>query len=266
LALVAAALLWPALTVGDVISGEPVMSASAEITPIKLPRSNPAPARLRLGFTSEALDGSATPELSRVEIDLGPSLQLHTTGLPSCSFAQIYSVAESPGHSCAKSLVGKGTVDSEIDLPGRSPAKVEGQLSAFYVARKEESLILARVITGEPMPLIYVIPFKITRRPGAFGTGLLVRRMHVIQGICIHPHCFSPYTLKGVYSRISKLELSLHRRFADAGRSDSFISAQCPAPGKRREATFPITKVSLDYASGQSLAATVERRCRTLPE
>jgi hypothetical protein len=247
-----------------------VVGATAETTPAKLPRSGATPITLRAGFTSEALESPTTPELSRIVLEFGRSVNFQTVGLPSCSFAELYSRSASPGHSCAKSLVGKGIVDSEITLPGRSPAKVEGHLSAFYVFRKGERRILARVRTGAPLPLIYVIPFKIAAGHGVFGTSLAVRRMRIIQGICIHPNCFSPYTLKGVYGHISKFELSLHRTFVRAGEKQkrSFVSARCPAASNEREATPPLLKVSLDYfgelADEGTRSATVARRCRAI--
>src|SRR5260221_9185181 len=246
LALLATAFLWPASTIGDVSQpGELAMSASGEITPIRLARSKAAPATLRLGFTSEALNSPATPELSRIVLDISRNVELHTAGLPSCSFKELYSGRASPGHSCAKSLVGHGIVDSEIMLPGKPPAKVQGHLSAFYVLRKGERRILAPVTTGAPLPFIYVIAFDMTSDRGAFGTRLVVQRMANILGVCIHPNCFSPYTLKGVYSRISKLEPSLQRRVPHGGERDSFVSARCPAPGKRTETALPVASASL---------------------
>jgi len=116
---------------------------------------------------------------------------------------------------------------------------------------------MARVRTGAPLPLIYVIPFKIAKGPGAFGTSLVVRRMRAITGICIHPNCFSPYTLKGVYSRISKLQLSLHRRFHHDSTKESFLSARCPA---RSGVAIPLASVSLDYGS-TAMGATVFNDC-----
>jgi hypothetical protein len=267
LASLVVALVWPGVTVAEVSqSGELAMSASGGIAPITLPRSKAAPASLRLGFTSEALDSAATPELSRIVLELGPNVELQTAGLASCSFAELYSQSADPDRSCAKSLVGHGFVNSEITLPGTPPTQVKGRLSAFYVLREGERRILARVRTGAPLPLIYVIPFKITPGQGVFRTSLVVRRMRVIFGICLHPNCFSPYTLQGVYGHISKLELSLHRRFARNGESDSFLSSRCPVPGGGSEAAFPLVRVSLDYARGDSLASSVSRTCRVAAE
>jgi hypothetical protein len=214
------------------------------------------PASLHVGFTSKAVDGT-TPALSEIEFGVSRVVELHTDGLPSCSFAELYSAVESPGHSCAKSLVGHGIVDSEIALSGEEPVNVEGHLSAFYVLRKEGRFILARVRTGAPMPLIYVIPFKIVKqREGAFGTYLVVHGMRAITGICIRPNCFSPYTLRGVYSRISRLELSLHRPYRHGAERDSFLNARCP------KKSFPLAFFALHYDDFQKLTM-VKGNCQT---
>jgi hypothetical protein len=81
--------------------------------------------------------------------------------------------------------------------------------------------------------------------------------------VCIHPNCFSPYTLKGVYSRISKLEFVLHRRFSHGVKRDSFVSARCAAPRTRQEAAFRLANVSLAYADpNTTVRGAVDRKCR----
>jgi hypothetical protein len=244
------------------------MSASAEISPNWLPRSKVAPVALRLGFASEAPNGTPTPELSRIEIAIGRDIELHTTGLSSCSFAELYSRDTRPGHSCAKSLVGHGVVDSEIALPDKPSVSVEGHLLAFNVLKNGQHLILARVRTGAPLPLIYVIPFTIEQGDGVFGTELVVRKMRRILGICIHPNCFSPYTLKGIYSHISKLGLSLNRRFVHDGKADSFINARCPARQRGPNMALPLMRTRLTYSDGTVLSGNVLRPCkvRSLPK
>jgi len=246
-----------ATSTGTSCESEISVSATARLAPRRLPQTEAAPAVLRIGFTSKAADGSV-PELSRIELDISHNVQLHTVGLPSCSFAELYSTVTSPGHSCAKSLVGRGIVDSEIVPPGKAPVAVNGHLTAFYVKRKEGAFVLARVRTGKPLPLIYVIPFKVAKESGTFGTSLTVRRMQEIHGICIKPNCFSPYTLKGIYSRISKFELSLHRRFRRRSEKDSFLNARCP---EEAEALFSLAGISLSYG-GPAMTGTVLRNCR----
>jgi hypothetical protein len=265
LALLAAALIWPGPTIGDVSrSGELSMSASAETTPIRLPRSKPAPASLRLGFTSKALNSPAIPELTGLVFEISRNLNFQTTGLPSCPLADLYSTYLSARQTCAGSFVGHGSVTSEVTLPGQAPTTINGHLVAFYASAQGQPRILAQVTSGDPLPLTYVIPFQI-KPHSAFGTSLVVPNMRHRAGICArnHPNCFAqPYTLKGIYGHISSFEMSLHRIFAHAGKRGSFVNARCPAPGKKPEASFSLTQTSLRYAGGSLLTAAVNGKCR----
>jgi hypothetical protein len=256
--------------VADVVYvSEPVMSASAEATPSKLPRSRAVPATLKLGFSSEGTSGPETPGLTRIEIDISRNVSLQTRGLPSCTEARLFSHYPRYGESCLGSLVGIGTVTSEVSLRrGEAAVTASGRLRAFYAEEAGRRLILAQVTSAHP-PLTYVIPFTLRSAKGPFRTSLLIpkRRMGHLQGICQqgHPECFgTPYTLEGVYSHISSFEMSLHRLFTTHGERGSFVRARCPAPGRRQADRFPLAKVSLDYAGGAALSDVSPRKCRVL--
>jgi hypothetical protein len=249
---------------------ETAVGVSAKTMPVKLPRSEAIPITLRTGFTSEALNSSAIPELSRIVFEISHNIKFQTAGLPSCPLANLYSTTVSARQTCAGSLVGHGTVNSEVTLPGQAPAMIEGDLLAFYAFAEDKPRILAQVTSGAPLPLTYVIPFQIAKGRGVFGTSLVVSKMSNIQGQCRfrRPNCFAqPYSLKGVYGHISKLELSLHRSFSKAGGRESFVNARCPADSNRRGTTFPLIRVSLNYAgrfaAEGSRSVTVASRCRT---
>ncbi len=244
-------------------AGAAAMTASGEILPRNLPRERFAPAALRLGFTSAALDGSGSPELAGIAIDLPQMVRFQVAGLPSCPPASLYATNPSARRACAGSLVGEGSVASEIALPGQAPATVVGSLLAFYSQVGGRPRILAQVVTGDPLPLTYVIPFEIVDR-GPSGVSLTVTRMAHLQGQCraVSAGCLPPpYTLEGVYSRISTLKMSLHR-FVSAGRGrGSFVAARCPAPGRRPAAELPLGRVGLSYADGSVLSAMLLQRC-----
>jgi hypothetical protein len=272
LALVGAAALFSSTVTADVTPvGQPVLTASGETAPTHLPRTHAASIALRAGFTSEVPGSSTTPELERVAIELNPAVEFQTAGLPSCPLSEVASPTEDPRQTCAESLVGHGTVDSEITLWGQAPARVEGTLHAFYAFAEGVPRILARVTTGEPLSLVYVIPFEIHQADRAFGTRLIVRKMHTVHGRCLvnRQNCFAqPYRLTGVYGHISKLNLSLHRAFAHAGHRTSFVTAKCPlprapAPRNPPEPTFPFVRATAHYtdqSSMQSTESTVLRR------
>jgi len=230
---------------------EPTMTASGEVLPHNLPRGSFAPAALRLGFTSAAVDGS--PELAGIAFDLSRMVRFDTAGLPSCPAAALYAPRVSARRVCADSFVGTGSVASQIAPPGQAPAAVSGALEAFYSRSGGQPRILARVVTGDPLPLTYVIPFEIVER-GQSAPSLVVTRMDRLQGQCRAPRggCFGqPYALEGVYSRIESLKMSLHR----------LVAARCPAPGRQPAAMLPLGRVSLSYAAGGTLSAPLVQRC-----
>jgi hypothetical protein len=229
------------------------MTAATNITPWKLPRDHPAPAALQIGFQSHAAGEPAIPGIVRLAIDLSRNISLDGQGLPSCSLELLRSTDFSPRTTCTRSLVGRGAVTSEIKLPGKAPVMVTGRLLAFYSSNQRGEHILARVVTGEPLPLAYVLPFMIVPQRGRFATRLLIRRMRLIQGICApaHPYCFgNPYTLEGVYGHIAAFDLTLQRRFRYRGKSRSFLSASCDIPPELPLFVLPWARVALNYEGG----------------
>jgi hypothetical protein len=267
LALMATAGASPPSAGGDLAqTGEVVIGVSGETVPGKLPRSRMAPVTLRLGFTSETPNTPTTPELTAIRLEVSRNIAFHTAGLPSCPIAELYSESSDTGQVCAGSLVGHGTVISEVSLPGQAPATIEGHLSAFYDLGDGQPRILAQVTSAGALPLTYVIPFTIEKTRGVYGTILYVHQMQRIAGICRrgHPNCFSQtYTYKGIYGHISKFELTLDRQFAHAGKRTSVVSADCPARKGTSSASFPLVNVDLAYpypnAISRSQVAT--RRC-----
>ncbi len=240
------------------------MYPSAAIVPASLPRSKAVAVNLRLGFTSEALDRHSTPELSRIALDISRNVAFQTTGLPSCPLARLYSSAASASQVCAASLIGKGSAASEVELPGQAAVPINGRLLAFYSNDAGTPRILAQVTSETPLPLTYVIPFAIAKTHGTFATSLVVRKMRNIKGRCRRGHsdCFAqPYTLKGVYGHISKLELFLNRQFSHAGKKENFASADCPARSNLPGVRFLLEKVTLGYSEGPALSGVARQAC-----
>jgi hypothetical protein len=260
LTLLTSALALPVLAVAGICAspatgdlaqaGEVVVGASGETIPSKLPRLRMAPATLRLGFTSEAQGTPTTPELTAIRLEVSRNIAFQTAGLPSCPIADLYTESSDAGRICAGSLIGHGTVISEVTLPGKAPMTIEGHLSAFYDLGEGQPRILARVTSAGALPLTYVIPFTIEKTRGAYGTALYADQMRRIQGICRrgHPNCFSQtYTYTGIYGHISTFELTLGHQFAHAGKRTSVVSADCPARNGSSSTSFPLVKVNLAY-------------------
>ncbi|HEY5977521.1 MAG TPA: hypothetical protein VIT85_06660 [Solirubrobacterales bacterium] len=240
-------------------AGETQTSASGAVTPVELPRGEFVPVRLGVAFGSEAAAGAPTPELRRISLEIGDRVRFRG-GLPSCPLADLYK-EESP---CPGSIVGHGAVASEIAPPGGEPTAVEGSLVAYFNQTHRQSRVLARVSTGEPLPVTYVIPFSVKPAVGAYGSELIVRRMSRIVGKCAasHPNCLAqPYTLKGVYGHISAFRMALDRSFRANGERRGFVEARCPAEPSRDQATLPLLRAVLAYADGSEKSPALPQLC-----
>jgi len=240
--------------------GEPTFSAS--MSPEQLATDKPSAISLRLGFEVPPQEGKI-PSLGAIRFAISRRISFDYGGLPPCSLQTLLSsYAEG---SCTRSLVGRGSVVSEVTLPGHEPVTVSGIAKAYYSFDEQQPRILVRVVTGEPLPLIYVIPFELRSAPQPYATSISVRRMSQIQGLCArgHPNCFAqPYRLKGIYSHISEFQLDLHRRFRHRGRQASFVSAECSLPSGEQEATFPLASVVL-HGPQQTFAASQPGHCES---
>jgi len=226
--------------------------ASGSFAPEALPRAGVAPISLKLGFEVVAEEG-VQPSIESIAIDISHRILLRGKGLASCPPLTLLS--EYGGGECLESQIGRGRVVSEIREEKGEPVIVDGKLRAYYSFAYKSPKILALVQTGAPMNLTYVIPFRIIRQEGTYRTRLFVRDMRHLQGICLGVGCYwGTYGLNGIYTRISDFELSLHRRFLAEGERRSFVSTGCAAPGKQREASFPLARITLGFDDSPHIA------------
>jgi hypothetical protein len=209
------------------------MSAFAKVRPSALPRSQRAPVALTVGFDSRFSESSEVPALERIVFTLAPAFSFEKAGLPVCRVPELYDT-EPGADPCRGSLVGSGAVDSEIAVPGRAPVVEEGRLRAFYGRGRGSPMILAQVTTAAPEPLVYVIPFFLWEDEESGSYSIRAYRMRRILGKCIG-RCGGPgpYSFEGIYTRISHLDMSLHRIWSSGGRERSFVRARCSTAGAR---------------------------------
>jgi hypothetical protein len=108
-----------------------------------------------------------------------------------------------------------------------------------------------------------VIPFRMEKAEGVFGTSLLVGKeaMRLLPGIRITEGAPYPETVRGVYSHISSFEMSLRREFVHHGEKVSLVNAVCTPPRGFSTVSFPLLQVNLGYASGTATTDLVESRC-----
>jgi hypothetical protein len=242
---------WESSAPTDVVTYHllPKATATAELLPRRRPRRWQAPASLRLGFTSSALNPPGVPQLSAISFALSRNLSFHAAGIKSCPIKRLYRPAMTARRSCAGSVVGRGTVDSEVLLE-KEEVPVEGSMTAFYSLEYGQPFILGQVITKGATEVIYVLPFRIEEGRGRYATKLLIPEMRRVHGKIRRGAQL--YRFPYGYGRISRLTLSLKRSFAVAGRRRSFVTASCPARQGQAGTDFPLMKATLDYSESTS--------------
>lgn len=253
----------------------PLAAFSGGTSPSHLPRGRQVPISLSAGFTSEDPAGGPAPSLNQIRIELSRRVELRTAGLFACRERLLFKTARAAAEECRGSLVGEGTVLTDIPVPtgrfaeppGTPPhtVRVEGALRAYYGLAAGEPMILARVETGEPMPLVYVIAFAIEPLPSG-RTRLAAHKMRIRHGICArgHPNCFAdPYGVNDLYSRVAAFEMALHRVSGRGPARAGFLNASCPPRSVDPDAGFTLERIQLAYAEGEGEATgSVDGSCR----
>jgi hypothetical protein len=253
----------------------PVASFSGASAPAQLPLGDRVPIGLTVGFTSEDPAGGPAPSLNEIRIELSRRVSLRIAGRPLCRERLLYKTPKVALEECEGSLVGGGTIVTDIPVstgmfaepPGTPPhtVRVQGGLRVFYGLTEGKPMLLGRIETGEPMPLVYVIPFAI-ERTAAGRTTLAAHKMRIRHGLCArgHPNCFAdPYGVKDLYSRVASFQLSLRRVGRGRSGRGGFLSASCPPRSADSAASFALERIQLSYAEGGgSAAGAVEGVCR----
>jgi hypothetical protein len=229
--------------------GEVIVSLDGGISPLRLPRHRPAPVALRLEGGLRSADGSLLPRVTRVEIALPSQGVVSTAGLPSCPPRRLRH-AKPPAAlaACRPALVGRGSLEAKVLLPGQGPFTIHARLLLFNGrAPGGRRAVLLHGYARTP-PIVVVLPFVLRRRPGRFGTALVGRLPPAL----------------GPWPRLARFELTLNRRYRYRGRPRSFLSASCPIPPRFTAGFFSLARSTYKLVGGHSLTVEIARGCRGL--
>jgi hypothetical protein len=246
------ALLASSVAVAEVVQkGTVRVSVSATFSPQSLPRDGVAPISVSVGGQIATTDHAPAPKLKTLAIELNRHGRIDSVGLPTCAYEAIQTASTQRAlATCRPALVGKGSFDAEITLPGQAPYPTHGELLAFNGKRGGKSVLFGQIYSPRPFATSFVIVFKIAQGGrGTFGTTLKASL---------------PSTLRS-WGTLTGIELNLSRRYTYRGSQHSYLSAGCPAPPGFSKATFPLTRTSFGFQDGQTLAATMVRSCSANP-
>jgi hypothetical protein len=247
------ALLLLAALVGVSASGAEVIQQgdvrvrfSADFVPHSLPRTHPAPVRIHVRGSIATTDGSHPPPLRWLEVELNRNGRLTSRGLPTCSAPLLQSTSTEQAVSrCGQALVGRGEFRAQISLGGEVPAV--GKIVAFNSRLSGRPALLLHFFASVPTRFTLVVPLGIVHKGrGDFGTLLRTKVPRLAGGL----------------GSITEIDLSVGRRYLDAGKRRSYVSAACSAPPGLDVAVFSFARARFRFENHQKISSELTSLCQ----
>lgn len=227
-------------------SGDVRVTFDAEFAPHVLPRERPAPISVEVDGRISTTDGSSPPPLQTLRLELSSSGTIDTRGLPTCRAAMLQSTSsEQALERCGPARIGRGRFRAELQFSAR-PVLVTGRSLVFNGLVDGRPGMLIHIYISQPVKVTLVIPLKLSRGSGRFGTVLTTRVPKLAGGL----------------GSITDLQLQIGRRYSYRGARHSYLSAACAAPAGFPGATFTFARGVFGFAGGRTMDAFLSRSCQ----
>ena len=227
-------------------SGNVRVTFHASFAPHVLPRERPAPISVEVEGRISTTDGTQPPPLQTLRLELSSSGRIETRGLPACRASALQSTSsEQALKNCGPAQIGHGKFQAQLQLSGR-PILVDGRALAFNGVVGGRAGMFIHIYISSPVRVTMVIPLKISRGTGRFGTVLTTRVPK----------------LAGGFGSITRLQLKIGRRYSYRGERHSYLSASCSAPAGFPGATFTFARGIFSFEGGRTMNAFLSRSCQ----
>ncbi len=246
LLLFAAAAFAAAASAEVIQSGDVRVNFLAKFAPTSLPRETPAPISVEVGGKISTTDGSHPPALRNLRVELNSAGRIESTGLPSCAPSQLQSTdAAAALARCGSAKVGEGSFEAQFKLGGK-PLVVHGRALVFNATLGGRPRMLIHIFISQPVGVTFVVPLRISHKPGEFGTVLSARVP----------------TLAGGLGSVTELRLRIGRRYEYRGARRSYLSAACAAPEGFPGAVFAFARGTFSFEGGRDIHTALTRSCQ----
>jgi hypothetical protein len=225
--------------------GNLIVILNGRLAPLKLPRERPAPVAIHLAGGLETADGRLLPRVRRIELGLPEQGVLDTRGLPICPQRLLRNTKPPEAlAACRDALVGHGRLRAVVALPNQAPFSAAADLRAFNGRIGKSRAVILHAFLDDP-PTVVVLPFRIGRGSGRFGTALVADL-----GAALGPSV-----------RFAHFQIELSRKFSRGGQARSYLRATCPVP-RGTPGFFSLARVSFTLAGGRRISQGIARGCR----
>jgi hypothetical protein len=226
-------------------SGTLRVSFAAGFAPKKLPREKPAPITVEVEGRISTTDGSHPPPMRRLRIELNKAGRIDPVGIPICPAPDLQSTTtEEARRRCGPARVGTGTFQAQLEV-GDRPYLVDGRSLVFNGKVDGRPGMLIHIYISSPVRLALVIPLKISKGEGEFGTVLTAKVPELAAG----------------FGSITELALKIGRTVGSGPSAHGYLSAACAAPEGFPGATFTFARGRFAFEGGRTLHAALVRSC-----
>jgi hypothetical protein len=192
--------------------GELVLHANGGFEPQSLPRHRYAPIDFQ-GHVEIAAKGGGKPSpLRQAVIEFDHDGRLDVAGLPSCAPESVANAGTDEARRiCKGAIVGSGEVEAIVALP-EGAVRASSPLTIFNGPPLEgHPTVVLHARTTVPASQVYAILAPIERRPGPFRYRVTINLPPLAAG----------------YGALTRLKVSIGRRFRAGGKLRSYVSARC---------------------------------------
>lgn len=240
LGLALAALLTATATAALVEVDGLVLHADGGFQPQTLPRHRYAPIHFRGYFDIRTKRGAQPQKLQQAVIKFDRDGRLDVAGLPRCAPRAIADAdTEQARRICRRAIVGTGTVGAQIPL-GFGTVNASVPLTIFNGPRLEgNSTAILHAQTLLPFPETYAVVAPIEQVRGRYRYRVTIDVPPIAGGL----------------GKLTRLSVSIGRRYRSGGRNRSYVSARCTDNVLETHGHFT-------FDGGTVIDGDVEKYCR----
>jgi hypothetical protein len=223
-------------------AGNIVISIEGGITPTKLSKTKPTPITLKIEGSIKTADGSHVPPLQTLDLECDRHGQIYTKGLATCNPSKLQATTtEAALKACPSSLVGKGKVSAEIQLPEEAPFSAGGPLLIFNgPPQGAKPVLVMQVYAHVPAATTFVTEGVIGKAHGIYGTSTLIKIPTIVAG----------------QGSLTSFSATLHKTWSYKGKTQSLLYATCPAGHLVAHGAF-------NFVEGTSISGNLDKPCKS---
>ncbi len=182
-------------------------------SPKALPKHGSAPITLELSGQLATTNNTHIPPLETINLEFDKAGSLNTTGLASCTQGKIVSTTTKEAEkACKGAIIGKGKVTAEIELPEQPPFPASGPLVVFNASQGNKQELLLHVYAHVPAATTFVVPVKISKAHGKYGTKAFIVVPKIVSGA----------------GSVTSFSAKLGKSWNYKGKKQALLNAGCP--------------------------------------